>query len=132
MCGSSSAVGLAEQDRVLWPLLREELRIPGQLMGLMRGVLGGDTEVAAVVTTTPAGIARPLAILVTPVIAEEITLLDDHAGAGVRRGLIGDDEVEVLTGSTGSDEPRPVAVLVTDWIREHLNLYARELWHRPR
>ena len=62
MCGTNSAVGLSEQERVAWPLLRDRLRRPGQLMGLMRGVLGGDAEVAAVVTTTPSGIARPIAI----------------------------------------------------------------------
>lgn len=55
MCGSTSAVGLGEQERQLWPVLRERLRLPGQLMGLMRGVLGGDAEVAALVTTTPPG-----------------------------------------------------------------------------
>src|SRR5829696_3567099 len=105
MCGSTSAVGLADADRALWPMLRERLRVPGQLMGLMRGVLGGDAEVAALVTTTPSGIARPVAVLVTPEIAEEITLLED---------------------------PRPVAIFVTDWMREHLYLYSRELWHRRR
>lgn len=131
MCGSNSAVGLAERERALWPLLRERLRVPGQLMGLMRGVLGGDAEVAAVVTTTPAGIAKPVAILATPVIAEEIILVDDDPRAEIRRGRIGDDDVEVLIGSAGGDDLEPVAVLVTDWMREHLYLYSRELWHRP-
>jgi hypothetical protein len=42
MCGASSAVGLADAERALWPLLRDRLRTPGQLMGLMRAVLGGD------------------------------------------------------------------------------------------
>jgi hypothetical protein len=98
-------------------------------MGLMRGVLGGDTEVAAVVTTTPVGIVRPIAILVTPSIAGEITVLDGDGCTDVRRALIGEDEVDVLVD--GADA-RPVAIFVTDWIREHLNLYARELWHRAR
>jgi hypothetical protein len=101
-------------------------------MGLMRGVLGGDTEVAAVVTTTPVGIVRPVAILVTPSIATEVTLLDGDGDADVRRALIGEDEVWVLIERIGKDEPRPLAIFVTDWMREHLNLYARELWHRAR
>jgi hypothetical protein len=132
MCGSNSAVGLAEQERALWPLLRERLRVPGQLMGLMRGVLGGDAEVAAVVTTTPAGVAKPVAILATPAIAQEIVLLDDNTQSDVRRGRIGDDEVDVLIGRLQDEDPQPVAVLVTGWMREHLYLYSRELWHRPR
>jgi hypothetical protein len=132
MCGTSSAVGLGEQDRASWSLLRERLRRPGQLMGLMRGVLGGDTEVAAVVTTTPVGIVRPIAILVTPSIADEITLLSADAETDVRRALIGDDEVRVLVERIGKEDPRPLAIFVTDWMREHLNLYARELWHRAR
>ena len=133
MCGSTSAVGLADQERALWPMLRERLRVPGQLMGLMRGVLGGDAEVAALVTTTPSGIARPVAVLVTPEIAEEITLLEDDRGGGdVRRGRIGEDDVEVLIGGSRDEDPRPVAIFVTDWMREHLYLYSRELWHRRR
>ncbi len=132
MCGASSAVGLADAERALWPLLRDRLRTPGQLMGLMRGVLGGDAEVAAVVTTTPTGISRPVAILVTPAIAEEITLLEGPSGSDVRRALIGAEEVEVLLGGdlATADGGRPVAIFVTDWIRQHLSLYARELWHR--
>jgi hypothetical protein len=131
MCGSNSAVGLAAHERALWPLLRERLRVSGQLMGLMRGVLGGDAEVAVVVTTTPAGIARPVALVVTPVIAEEITLSEGSTQKDVRRGRIGDDEVEVMMGHLPGEDPRPVAVFVTGWMREHLYLYARELWHRP-
>jgi hypothetical protein len=131
MCGASSAVGLGDAERALWPLLRDRLRAPGQLMGLMRGVLGDDAEVAAIVTTTPAGISRPVAILVTPAIADEITLLEPVPGRDVRRGRIGDDEVEVLLGGPGpSEDAEPVAIFVTDWIRQHLSLYARELWHR--
>jgi hypothetical protein len=132
MCGATSAVGLGEQERQLWPLLRERLRRPNQLMGLMRGVLGGDAEVAAVVTTTPSGLVRPVAILVTPAIAAEITLLDGSPIAPIRRGRIGEDQVDVLIGRSGTEDPRPIAILVTDWIREHLYLYSRELWHRPR
>ena len=132
MCGTSSAVGLGEQERALWPLLRDRLRRPGQLMGLMRGVLGGDTEVAALVMTTPSGIARPIAILVTPSIADEISLLDADGETEVRRALIGEDEVKVLIDRVGNEDPRPIAILITDWIREHLNLYAREPWHRAR
>lgn len=132
MCGTSSAVGLGEQERASWPHLRERLRRTGRLMGLMRGVLGGDTEVAAVVTTTPVGIVRPIAILVTTSIADEITLLDGDGDTDVRRALIGDDEVKVLIERIDDEDPRPVAIFVTDWIREHLNLYARELWHRAR
>src|SRR5829696_2356011 len=132
MCGATSAVGLGEQERQLWPLLRERLRRPGQLMGLMRGVLGADAEVAALVTTTPAGTVRPVAILVTPAIAAEITFVDGSPDAQLRRGRIGEDEMDVLIGRVGREDPRPIAILVTDWMREHLYLYARELWHRPR
>jgi hypothetical protein len=132
VCGSTSALGLADQDRALWPVLRERLRVPGQLMGLMRGVLGGDAEVAAVVTTTPKGMVRPVAILVTPPIAEEIVLVGAGAAADVRLGRIGDDEVDVLVGEVEDAVQRPIAILVTDWMREHLYLYSRELWHRAR
>ena len=130
MCGANSAVGLGDAERALWPLLRDRLRVPGQLMGLMRGVLGGDAEVAAVVTTTPTGITRPVAILVTPAIAEEIILFEGAPGQDVRQARIGDDDVEVLLGPAASEGARPVAIFVTDWIRQHLSLYARELWHR--
>jgi len=129
MCGTSSAVGLDDAERALWPLLRDRLRAPGQLMGLMRGVLGDDAEVAAVVTTTPTGIARPVAILVTPAIAAEITLLEPVPGRDVRHARIGEDDVEVLLDGA-SEDAVPIAVFVSDWIRQHLSLYARELWHR--
>jgi len=75
---------------------------------------------------------RPVAILVTPAIAAEITLLDGAPDTDVRRGQIGEDQVDVLIGRSGEEDPRPIAMLVTDWMREHLYLYARELWHRPR
>jgi hypothetical protein len=68
MCGSVSAIGLQERERQRWPYLRERLRVPGQLMALMRGVLG-DAEVAVVVAVTPQGAVTSLAILTT---AEEI------------------------------------------------------------
>lgn len=134
MCGPNSALGLAEQERALWPVLRERLRVPGRLMGLMRGVLGGDAEVGVVVATTPTGIAVPLAILVTPSIAAEITFDGDgpEGRTDVRRGWIGDDPVEVLVGEVDGAEPAPLAIMVTGWMREHLFLYSRELWHRRR
>ena len=137
MCGPHSALGLEETERDLWPELRDRLRQPGQLMALMRGVLGGDAEVAAVTAVTPAGVVRPLAILATPVIADEIDLdeegddegaSDDAAGDRVR-GHIGDYEVDVLMTSRGGTR-RPAAVLVSPWIFENLTLYARKLWTR--
>ena len=132
MCGPTSALGLAEHERVLWPFLRERLRRPGRLMGLMRAVLGDDVEVAVVVETTPSGVARPLALLATPAIAAEVELLE-HGGAGdLRPGRVGGDDVEVVLGSVHGEPVRPVAVLVNDWLRVNLHPYARELWHRPR
>jgi hypothetical protein len=130
MCGSTSAVGLGERERAMWPVLRERLRVRGLLMGLMRGVLGGDTEVAVVVTTTPAGISSPLAILVTDAIAAELDLLDQDRTAGLCRARIGEDEVDVVVDRMPGEEPQLLAILVTGWMREHLYLYARELWHR--
>jgi hypothetical protein len=99
-------------------------------MGLMRGVLGGDTEVAVVVTTTPAGISSPLAILVTDAIAAELDLLDQDRSAGLCRARIGEDEVDVVVDRLPGEEPQLLALLITGWMREHLYLYARELWHR--
>jgi len=127
MCGPHSALGLEETERDLWPELRDRLRQPGQLMALMRGVLGGDAEVAAVTAVTPAGVVRPLAILATPVIADEIDL-DDSGGTRVG-GKIGDYDVEVLM-TDRSGVRRPAAVLVSPWIFENLTLYARKLWTR--
>lgn len=66
MCGPHCALGLEETERLTWPVLRERLRQPGRMMALMRGVLGGDTEIAAVTAVTPAGVVHPLAILATP------------------------------------------------------------------
>lgn len=128
MCGPSSAIGLTEHERALWPELRERLRVPGHSMAMMRGVLGSDAEVAVVVSVTPAGIAQPLALVVTPAIAAEIT---DLGSAGdLRLGRIAGDEITVVMGRAGGEQP--IALLMTDWIREHLFVYARELWHRPR
>lgn len=127
MCGPHSALGLEDTERELWPELRDRLRQPGQLMALMRGVLGGDAEVAAVTAVTPAGIVRPLALLVTPVIADEIDL-DDSGGTRVS-GRIGDYDVEVLMTEQGGRR-RPAAVLVSPWIFANLTLFARKLWSR--
>jgi len=96
-------------------------------MALMRGVLGGDAEVAAVTAVTPAGVVRPLAILATPVISDEIDLHD--TGDTRARGRIGDYEVDVLMTEQGGVR-RPAAVLVSPWIFENLTLYARKLWSR--
>ena len=96
-------------------------------MALMRGVLGGDAEVAAVAAVAPNGVVRPLAILATPVIADEIQLGET---AGDRaRGRIGDYDVDVLM-TEREGVRRPAAVLVTPWIFENLTLYARKLWTR--
>lgn len=127
MCGPHSALGLEETEREVWPLLRERLRQPGRSMALMRGVLGGDTEIAAVAGVTPEGIVHPLAILATPAIAAEITLTGETAAEGIRRGLIGGDDVDVVVDETGE---RPVAVLVNPWIFHNLTLYTRKLWSR--
>jgi hypothetical protein len=131
VCGSVSAIGLEDRERELWPHLRERPRVPGQLMALMRGVLG-DAEVAAVVAVGPQGSVKPLAILTTAEeIAAEIRLLPDEPGTGdgghgLRRATIGDYDVDVLVGEDG----RLLAVLATPWIDQHLLLYARALWHR--
>jgi hypothetical protein len=127
MCGPNSALGLEETERELWPELRDRLRQPGHLMALMRGVLGGDAEVAAVTAVTPAGVVRPLAILATPVIADEIAVTDN--GAGRASGRIGDYEVELLM-TDRQGVRRPAAVLVSPWIYENLTLYSRKLWSR--
>ena len=137
MCGPSSALGLDEVERAVWPDLRERLRRPGRLMALMRGVLGGDAEVAAVVSITPEGVVTPLALLATPGIVAEITLREPAPADGaegrdradVRRGRIGDYDVDVLM-RTDADAETPAAVLVSPWIFEHLTLYARKLWSR--
>ncbi len=129
MCGAHSSIGLDEAERALWPMLRERLRRPDRLMALMRGVLGGDAEIAAVVAVTPAGVVEPLALLATPAIAAEIRLVDDADHEGVRRGRIGDYDVDVLV-DPATDPEQPLAVLVTPWIFHNLSLYARKLWSR--
>jgi len=127
MCGPHSALGLEDTERQLWPELRERLREPGQSMALMRGILGGDAEVAAVTAVTPAGVVRPLAILATPVIADEIDL-DDSVDTQAT-GRIGDYDVDVLMTDQGGVR-RPAAVLVSPWIFENLTLFTRKLWTR--
>jgi hypothetical protein len=132
MCGPTSAIGLDDSERELWPQLRERLRQPDRMMALMRGLLGSDAEVAAVVAVEPAGIVRPLALIATPAIADEISLVDEpalDAENAPRRGLIGEYDVEVLTASVDG-ETRPVAVLVNPWIFENLTLFTRKLWSR--
>lgn len=132
MCGPSSAIGLDAAERAAWPYLRERLRPPGQLMALMRGVLGGDTEVAVVAAVTGAGVAEPLALLVTPAIAAELTMVAPLAGEpDTWAARIGDDPVTVLTRARGG-EPEPVAIRMTPWIRQHLTPYARQMWTRRR
>jgi hypothetical protein len=128
MCGPTSAIGLDDAERGSWPQLRDRLRQPGTLMALMRGVLGGDTEVAAVATVTPDGVASPVALVVTPGIAAEIRMVE-RLGEGVWAARIGDYDVEVLTDDTVGD-PRPIAVRVNPWIAQHLTVFARKLWSR--
>jgi hypothetical protein len=129
VCGTSSAIGLGEVDRADWPQLRERLRQPDHLMALIRGVLGGDEEVAAVAAVTPAGIVRPLAILVTPAIEDELDL-GVPTGEDRTAGHIGDYEVEVLLDAAGDGGRRAIAVLMTPWIFENLVLFSRKLWSR--
>jgi hypothetical protein len=96
-------------------------------MGLMRAVLGGESEVAVVVGTTPAGVSAPLAVLVTPAIAAELRL---PAGLGPRGGTgpahVGPYDVEIVYDEAGE----PAAVMMTEWIFHHLAVYARKLWSR--
>lgn len=127
MCGAHSALGLEDVERVAWPHLRERLRRPGTLMALMRGVLGGDAEVAVVAAVTPEGVASPLALLVSPALAAELELAPAREGTDVRTGHLGDYEVELLM-----QEDAPVAVLMTPWIFENLSVYSRKLWTRRR
>lgn len=126
MCGPHSALGLEETEREMWPVLRERLREPGRLMALMRGVLGGDAEVACVTAVTAAGVVQPLALLATPAIADEISLVGQAAG-GIRPGKIADYDVDVLVDDSGE---RPLAVVVSPWIFHNLTLYTRKLWSR--
>ncbi|MHB2022194.1 MAG: hypothetical protein ACYCO3_02500 [Mycobacteriales bacterium] len=130
MCGPNSALGLEQAERAVWPQLRERLRSPGDLMALMRGVLGGDTEVAVVAAVNPTGMVKPLALIVTPGIAAELSLIDHDPGEEVSQASIGPYPVEALVAHGGGGGP--IAVLVNPWIRQHLYLYANQLWHRPR
>lgn len=127
MCGPNSAIGLGEVDRVHWPELRERLREPGRLMALMRGVLGGDTEVACITSVSPQGSVQPLALIATPGIVEEIQLSLSPAAEGVRSGKVADYDVEVIVDTSGE---RPLAVLMSPWIFHNLTLYTRKLWSR--
>jgi hypothetical protein len=127
VCGAHSALGLDEVERVAWPHLRDRLRQPGRLMALMRGVLGGDAEVAVVAAVTPEGIATPLAVLVSPALAAELVLDPPRAGTDVRTAHLGEYEVELLTV-----DDAPVAVLMTPWLFENLSVYSRKLWSRRR
>jgi hypothetical protein len=128
VCGPSSAIGLDVAERELWPQLRERFREPGSLMALMRGVLGGDVDVAAVTTVTPAGLVTPLALLVTPGMADELTLHGpSEKDPDVWYARIGEDEVRVVTRGV---DATPIAIPVTPWITQHLTLFARRLWNR--
>jgi len=122
MCGATSAVGLDDLERRMWAEIRDRLRVPGQLSGLMRGFLGAE-EVAVAIATAPDGRVTPLAVLITPTMSDELTLDSTTTGRKVT-GHVGGYEVEVLL----SDSAGPVALLVTPWMREHLVLYARTLW----
>jgi len=129
MCGATSAVGLDDLERRMWAEIRDRLRVPGQLSGLMRGFLGAE-EVAVAIATAPDGWVTPLAVLITPTMSDELAL--DSTATGRRAiGHVGEYEVEVLLGDgTGAG---PVALMVTPWMREHLALYSRTLWsRRPR
>jgi hypothetical protein len=126
MCGPHSALGLEDAEREMWPVLRERLRQPDRLMALMRGVLGGDAEIACVAAVSPAGVVQPLALLATPAIADEITFVGTPVD-GVRPGKIADYDVEVLVDESGE---RPLAVAVSPWIFHNLTLYTRKLWSR--
>jgi hypothetical protein len=126
MCGPTSAVGLEEHERVQWAAVRDLVRDPGSLTGLMRGFLG-EEEVAVVVATDSSGAVRPMAVLVTPFIRGELTLSDPSLGESRQAARVGDYDVEVVVGDVEGVR-QPAAVLVTPWIREHLFLYARQLW----
>ena len=95
-------------------------------MGLMRAVLGGDTEVAVVVSTTPAGVSTPLAVLITPVIAAELTVPADVPPGSIAAAHVGPYDVDVVF----DEQSRPAALLISPWLFENLSLYARKLWVR--
>lgn len=97
-------------------------------MALMRGVLGSDAEVAVVATVRPDGVTRPVAMLVTPAIADEITLTSTPADGDLQAGRIGEYQVEVVVAP--GDPGTPIAVMMTPWIFENLNVFSRKLWSR--
>lgn len=95
----------------------------------MRGLLGSDAEVAAVVATTPDGIAAPIALLATPALIEELSF-GEPLGEGWRAARIGDYDVTV---AVDPKTDRPIAIGMTPWIFENLTLFGRKLWsRRPR
>ena len=123
---------MEDHERALWAEVKEPLRQSGLLTGLMRGFLG-DEEVAVVIATAPEGRVRPVAVLVTPNIAEELVLPVSASPVGDApvAAHAGEYPVQVWLGR----QPRagqPVAVEVTPWMLEHLVLYARQLWRPPR
>lgn len=130
MCGPNSAIGLEQWERDVWAVIKDALREPGTLAGLMRGFLG-DGEVSFVVATVPEGLSRPLAMIVNPVVAAELELEDPGMNADRQVGSIGGDPVEVLVGDVDGVR-RPLAIRVTPWITEHMFVYARRLWWPPR
>ncbi len=129
MCGPTSAISLEDHERTTWVEVKESLREPGQLSGLMRGFLG--EEVAVAIATSPDGVVRPLAVLVTDNIAAELVVPRPVPGPGWVKAQAGDYPVEVWVGASDPDA-HPVALKMTDWMQEHLLLYARQLWHRRR
>jgi hypothetical protein len=98
-------------------------------MGLMRGVLGGETDVAVVVATSSDGLSVPRAILVTPAIADELAMSPGGPSRGVQIGKVGEYAVEVVVDEASG---APLALLMSPWIFENLSLYARKLWWRRR
>jgi hypothetical protein len=126
MCGPSSAIGLEQHERDAWTSVRDQLRVPGEYAGLMRGFLGGE-EVAVAIATDRDGVAHEQAVLLTAAIEAELTLSDPTLAAPVQAATVGDYDVEVLVGEVRGHR-RPVAVRTTPWIRQHLLLYARQLW----
>jgi hypothetical protein len=126
MCGPSSAIGLEQHERDAWVAVREQVRVPGQYAGLMRGFLGGE-EVAVAISTDRDGRSHELAVLVTAAIEAELTLSDPTLAGPAQPAYVGDYDVEVLVGQVGGQR-RPVAVRTTPWMRQHLLLYARQLW----
>jgi hypothetical protein len=125
MCGPSSAISLEQHERDAWVAVREQLRVPGQYAGLMRGFLGGE-EVAVAISTDRDGRSHELAVLITAAIEAELSLSDPTLTAPVQPAAVGDYDVEVLVGQVGGQR-QAVAVRTTPWMRQHLLLYARQL-----